>query len=188
MNRTITTLAVALCLCVSACGASTQRDAINDARVGIEATDIAWEATDAAVADVYGSKPTEDTESYCHNKIASMALAQVDLSMDLAEDAVHAWEVSLDIYEAKKAAGTVGDVDWSKVLSSEADWLRVAVVVSAGMGAIRSMLDLWGVDLPSVVDNVWSFVAGLGGREVTEYEFDWSDLQGSVCADYIGGE
>lgn len=187
MRRALPIVLAAVMLC--ACGASSQRKAIRHARISIEAADIAWEAADAAVASAYAEKPADDEESYCKNKIAAVMFAQVDLTMAAAADTVHAWEVSLDVYEAKKAAGTVGDVDWQNVLSSEADWLKVASSVAAGLGVIRDMMVLWGVKLPAVVDKVWSFVASMGGRAPASFEVDYSSLKDSICNAYLpGGE
>jgi hypothetical protein len=106
---------------------------------------------------------------------------------------INVWARALSTYEAKQEMDGELDIDWSNVMSSEAEWFKYAVDVVAVLDGVRLTLKLWGVKMPSLLDKGWSIVSGLTGKEATTFAFDFSELKGSICFDKVpveltGGE
>lgn len=181
-------LLVTIALVLGACAVNSQKRGIRDARLSIAAVGIATETTDHVVADVYKDTKPEDTENYCRQKIAGFVLTQVVVALDQAADAVLLWEKSLTIYLSKKEAGNETDVDWTNVLSSESEWFQMAVNVISVLDGLMKTLRLWDVPIPEPLSYAWSFLSGLTGKPVQDFEFDWGDLKESVCVDYLPGK
>jgi len=175
---------------VMGCGVHNQKKGINDARMALATMGMAVTAADEVVAKTYETAPPEDTDAYCKNKIASIILTQATLSLRGAAESVLLWEEALAVYLARKDAGTDTAFDWDDVLSSEAEWLKLAGQSLAILAYVRPTLKLWlGEKFPDELDYAWRFVTGLSGVESVDVEMDWDDLKGSVCIDYLpGGE
>ena len=176
---------MALCLALAACGANQQKNAINHARAGIIAASKASEIANKTTAEVYATKPPEDEESYCRNKIAGLIFAQVDIVLAQAADAVLLWEQAFVVYLAKKDAGGNKELEWAEVLSTESAWFQILAKTLAVMDGVRQTLKLWNVPLPTIMDYAWTLLSGLGGKAAVDFEFDFKDLQGSICVSYL---
>lgn len=185
-----TSILVALCaLVLMACGpVKQQRGKINNARMAIAAGGEALGAADAIVADLYQDRPLEDTESYCRNKIASVIFTQFKIVLEAAADSVLLWEQALDTYLVRKDAKQSSTLEWGEVLSSEAEWFKVFEKVAAVLEDVRQTLMLWIPNkIPYWVNYAWKFVGGMAGKDVVDFEFDFSSLRESVCKDYLPG-
>jgi len=178
-----------LAMSLIACGGSGgMRGKINDARIGIGAGGTALKAADTVVSDLYEDAPPEDTEAYCRNKIAGLIFTQVKVVLVNAEDVVVLWEDAWLIQQANKEAGEETPLDEGNVLSSESDWMRILTDVAAVLHGMWATLKLWIPDkIPTIVDYAVSLIVGLSGKPVVEYPWDWTDLEGSVCMDYLPG-
>jgi len=171
-----------------ACGGDGMRSNINDARMGIGAGGTALKAADTVVADLYKDAPMEDTQSYCRNKIAGLVFTQVKVILVNAADVVKLWEEAWIISEANKAKDADTPLDEANVLSSESDWMRIATEVAGVLHGMWATLKLWIPDkIPTVVEYAVTFLVSLSGKPVVSHEFDWTDLEGSVCMDYLPG-
>lgn len=186
MNRLFVFLL--LVFVVSACSVRGQKSAINDARIGVASGAVALKATDEIVAGYYADKPAEDEESYCRNKIASIILTQIKISLETAADAILVWEESLAAYLAKKEAKQEIEIDWQEVLSSESSWFKILASVLGALDGLRKSLKLWSIELPYALDYAWDFLSGLSGKEVQgDFEFDFKDLKESICINHLPG-
>ena len=188
MRRVPTSIIILVSLLFMACGVHTQQGAIADARMGLAITGEAVKMADEAAKTHFEQFPPEDTENYCKGEIVTLALEEVVAALEAAADSVKLWETSLAIYMAKKEAGEDGNTDWSTVLSSEADWFKVAVDVVAVLDVVMRELEHAGVKIPSAVSYAWKFIYGLTGKEPREpYEMTWGGLEDGVCAEYLPG-
>lgn len=188
MQKQVLILFVVFALAAQACAVNTQKSAIRDARLAVGGVGVAVEAADRVTAIYYADKPASDDKSYCENKIASVIFRQAVIVLNAAADSIALWEQALMTYLARKEAGGNVDNEWDSVLSSEAEWLKVAVKVIAVLdGAMRTM-KLWGVPIPKEVDYAWSFIYGMTGKPAhASFEFDWSAMKESICMDYLPG-
>ena len=171
-----------------ACGGGGMRGKINDARIGVGAGGTALKAADTVVSDLYRDAPPEDTEAYCRNKIAGLIFTQAKVVLVNAADVVKLWEEAWLIQQANKEAGKGTKLDEGNVLSSESDWMRILTEVASVLHGMWATLKLWIPDkIPTIVDYAVSFVVSLSGKPVMGHQFDFTDLEGSVCMDYLPG-
>jgi|GEM_PF-6219039 len=178
---------IVLCLLLMGCGAS-MPEKIQYARLGIAAGGTGVELADAAVAAAYVDTKPEDTKGYCEQKIAAFSLRQAVIFLNMAADSVLLLEQSYATHLARKDAGGNVDTTWDEVLSSEAEWLKVAIRVVAVLDwGIETLLH-FDVRIPSELTYAWKILAGITGKEEqAPYVPSWGDIKQGVCADYLPG-
>ena len=171
---------------VAGCGVHNQKTAIRDARLAVAAVGMGVDVADGVVATVYEDTKPEDTKGYCQQKIAAFVLRQSIIVLETAADSILLWERSLAVYLARKEAGAKPTLD--DVLSSQADWLKIAVVVIDIMNGAMETIEHFGVPIPQELTYAWSFLYGMTGKAVREpFEFDWGAIKQGVCVDYLPG-
>jgi hypothetical protein len=170
---------VALCV---ACGANSQRRAIQHARLSILGAGEAVEAVDKAVNDQYGNAPLIDKEAYCIFKRSSLILEQAKAAVFAAAEAVRVWEIALLNYQARKAdKDPTVDAAWESVLDAKGTWLDMSIQIVGIVDAVIDSLGLYGVKMPSTLDYFWGLVSKLGPYHGDPPSWDWSSLKNSVC-------
>jgi len=188
MQKHVLILFIVFALAAQACAISTQKTGIRDARLAVGGVGVAVEAADKVTAAYYADKPASDDKSYCQNKIASVVFRQAVIVLNAAADSIALWEQSLMTYLARKDAGGNVDNEWDVVLSSEAEWFKVAIRVVAVLDGVMQTLKLWGVPIPKEVDYAWGFIYGMTGKPAHDpFEFDWGDMKDSICMGYLPG-
>lgn len=177
-----------LALTLSACGAHNQKNGIRDARLALAIVGEATKAADLAAKEHFEQFPASDMENYCKGEMTTMILEEIVSVLHGAADAVRLWETALAVYLARKDAGDNTSIEWDAILSSEAEWLKVAGDVISVMDLAMREIEHAGVNLPAVVKYAWNFIYGLVGKgERQPYEMDWKTLTDGVCAEYAGG-
>jgi len=175
-----------LALLLAGCAVNSQKNGIRDARLALAIVGEATKAADLAAKEHFEQFPASDTENYCKGEIATLVLEEIVSALHGAADSVKLWEVSLAVYLARKDAGESTTIEWGSVLSSEAEWFKLAVEVISVLDFAMREIEHAGVKLPVVVKYAWGFLYGLTGKaERPPYEMTWGDL--GVCAEYVGG-
>jgi hypothetical protein len=180
-------LTIVLCFLLIGCGSS-MPDKIQYARLGVAAGGIGVDLADKTVAKVYADTKPEDTEGYCQQKIAAFSLRQAVIILEAGADSILLWEQAYATHRARKEAGGRVDTTWDAVLSSEAQWFKVAVkVVGVLDWGIETLLH-FKVKIPTELTYAWKLLAGFTGKESPEpHTPDWGEIKQGVCADYLPG-
>lgn len=184
------TIAVVLALFLGACGVHNQHKGINDARMVVATAAMAVRAADEVSAEYYKTKPADDTDSYCKNKITALVLGQAVDTLRGAAESIRLWEDALVVYLARKDAGENTSFEWADVLNSESMWMTLAADIAGILEYVRRTLTRWlPGKVPDALNYAWKFVSGMAGVDVVDVDFDFDTLQGSVCVEYLpGGE
>lgn len=173
----------------SGCAVDRQQGAINNARFAVAAVGAGSKIAEDVVYTMYSADDPSDEKSYCRNKIASLAFKQIEIILDDAADAILAWEESLMLYLAHKDAGVETDSEWSNVGLTSVSWRSVLSRVIASTEGIIDTLRLWGVHIPKEVTYAWGLISSLSeGAELQDFEFDYDDLEASICITYLPGK
>jgi hypothetical protein len=173
----------------SGCAIDRQQGAINNARFAVAAVGAGSKVAEDVVYTMYSDDDPSDEKSYCRNKIASLAFKQIEIILDDAADAILAWEESLMLYLAHKDAGVETDAEWTNVGLASVSWRSVLSRVIASAEGIIDTLRLWGVHVPKEVTYAWGLVSTLSeGAELEDFEFDFDDLEVSICITYLPGK
>lgn len=178
--RALTT--ILLLATLAACTVHQQKVAIRDARYGLATAGEVIGVVDLAVDNTWGSAPMEDTDAYCNEMKASLVLEQALQVVYAGADAVFMWELALKHYEV--AEGKVArDAAWASVLNSQSEWFLMASTIVGVLDALRATLELYGLVLPGKALQVWAAISWLAAHPAgATHEWDWSSLEGSVCA------
>lgn len=169
----------------SACGLTKQRNAVHDARDAVAFAGAGVDVGEKAAAEYFEDFPPEDTEHYCKEEITLFAFNRVIDVLELAEDSIKLWEISIATYEANKMNG--GDPDEDEILSSQAEWLIIAADVLGVLNYAMITMEAFGVDVPLPVTYAWEMIYGFVGEgtEPTEVDIDWGEIEDSVCEEWI---
>ncbi len=188
--KTITlVILMTVAFALSGCAVDRQQRAINDARFAVAAVGVGAKVAEDVVFTMYSDDDPSDEKSYCRNKIASLAFKQIEIILDDAADAILAWEESLMLYLAHKNAGVETDSEWTNVGLTSVSWRSVLSRVIASAEGIIDTLRLWGVHVPKEVTYAWGLISSLSeGAELQDFEFDFDDLEVSVCITYLPGK
>ena len=128
--------------------------------------------------------PAEDTEKYCQGEIALFIFDRVIDTLNLSREVIGLWTTSIIVYRAAQDSGAKPTMD--EILSSEADWLKVAMDVIDVLNFAMVFTESAGVEIPAVLDYAWEIIYSITGNPpVDDPELDWGDLEDSVCKEYL---